>query len=77
MKDGTRGYVCCRTKSAPPPCKFCGDIPGYQCDCPVGNGKTCDAWLCEECRIPIAENLDFCPTCFAREHERVQLPLEG
>ena len=28
-------------------CSFCGFVSDYQCDWPMGNGKTCNAHLCE------------------------------
>jgi hypothetical protein len=32
-------------------CKFCGEgyYGGKLCDYPVGNGRTCDAQMCDEC----------------------------
>ncbi len=29
------------------PCAACSALADYQCDYPMGRGKTCDAYLCE------------------------------
>jgi hypothetical protein len=42
------------------PCKSCGQISKYLCDYPIGNGKTCDIELCEDCKVTIGK-FDFCP----------------
>jgi len=41
-------------------CHFCGKVADYLCDCPLGNGKTCDLPICDEHRQPIGA-FDFCP----------------
>ena len=33
-------------------CDSCGVLAEYQCDFPMGKGKTCDAHLCEKHAIP-------------------------
>jgi hypothetical protein len=37
------------------PCVVCGFLAGYQCDYPVGKGKTCDAFLCKDHAISQGE----------------------
>lgn len=34
------------------------------CDYPIGEGKTCDAPLCDSCRVRISDlhDIDLCPT---------------
>lgn len=33
-----------------------------QCDYPLGNGKTCDAYICRGHAKRVGDNLDHCPT---------------
>lgn len=42
------------------PCTDCGGVNDVLCDYPVGNGKTCDRKICEECSPPVAPNLHYC-----------------
>jgi hypothetical protein len=42
------------------PCKSCGQISSHLCDYPIGDGKTCDIELCEDCKVTIGK-FDFCP----------------
>ena len=50
MKISGGGYaiVCTRGRKAKP-CAFCGKPSDKLCDWPVGNGKTCDAEMCNDC----------------------------
>jgi hypothetical protein len=45
MADGSTGHICGPGINA---CVQCGFLAGYQCDYPMGNGKTCDAHLCQD-----------------------------
>jgi hypothetical protein len=42
------------------PCRNCGINSGYYCDFPVGEGKTCDAPLCEVHAYEVGENIHYC-----------------
>ena len=42
-----------------PPCR-CGWVRNFLCDFPVGNGKTCDAGLCEGCAVEAAHEVHYC-----------------
>lgn len=52
-KDGSVIHVNRRgsTKGPRRHCNFCGEdyYGGKLCDFPVGNGRTCDAQMCDEC----------------------------
>jgi hypothetical protein len=42
-------------------CAECGEYaPGFLCDFPVGNDKTCDRKLCENCADEIGPELHYC-----------------
>ncbi len=46
------------------PCDQCGKVADFLCDFPMGKGKTCDAPLCDDCRVHQGgelKDLDFCP----------------
>lgn len=46
-------------------CSVCGFLAAFQCDYPLGKGKTCDAHLCQQHAIqqgPATEDRHFCPT---------------
>lgn len=45
-------------------CNICGNIASFLCDFPVGNDKTCDCKLCNECAEHIGVNLHYCPDHF-------------
>jgi hypothetical protein len=42
-------------------CPHCGYVADFLCDFPMGKDATCDAPLCERCKIPQPNGLDFCP----------------
>ncbi len=50
-----------RGAKMPPNCRECGDMAGFQCDYPVGKGKTCDRDLCSEHAIEVAPDTHYCP----------------
>lgn len=70
VADGI-GFVC---GGGVQPCHSCGQVADYLCDYPIGDGKTCDLPLCEECRhkvadphnadsgIDLGDGFDLCPT---------------
>ena len=37
------------------------ELAPFLCDHPMGNGKTCDRPLGEDCRTHVDPDLDFCP----------------
>ena len=42
-------------------CGDCGDYgAGFLCDFPVGEGKTCDRSLCEDCAVEVAPDIHYC-----------------
>lgn len=61
LPDGTVALVHGRG-SKPKPCSVCGQPGGRLCDFPLGGGKTCDASLCGRCAVPIAKDVEYCPS---------------
>lgn len=58
-KDGrVTGHIC---GDLGPHCAICGAVTGYQCDYPVGEGKTCDRRLCNRHAAEIAPEIHYCP----------------
>lgn len=45
-------------------CPNCGTASDILCDYPVGDGKTCDAKMCQYCAHNIAPEIDYCHTHF-------------
>lgn len=41
---------------------FCNLAGGFQCDWKVGDGKTCDAYLCPDHATAVGDNKHLCPT---------------
>lgn len=39
----------------------CGNVATFQCDYPLGGGKTCDAWCCRVHATSVGPDLDHCP----------------
>jgi hypothetical protein len=54
--------IICGLRSKPRPCQFCGRASSKQCDFPMGDGKTCDAYMCGNCAHSVGTNRDYCPT---------------
>lgn len=53
-------YVCGDLR--PHKCQVCHTGLGrYRCDYPVAPGKTCDRYLCEQCRQAQGLGIDYCP----------------
>ncbi|QNI34504.1 hypothetical protein H7849_11775 [Alloacidobacterium dinghuense] len=44
-----------------PACEFCGKTAPKLCDFPTGNGKTCDATICDACAKSVGFDRDYCP----------------
>jgi len=57
MKDGGRMIMCGNLGEH---CAECGNVSGFLCDYPVGDGKTCDRPMCEDHLNEIAPNLHYC-----------------
>ena len=58
MKSGAKAFMC---GDIGPHCSHCADVGEYLCDYPVGDGKTCDASLCENHASEAAPNIHYCP----------------
>ena len=43
-------------------CSECGFVAENLCDYPVGDGKTCDRLLCDECSKQVGIDLHYCTT---------------
>jgi len=54
---------------AGPMCRDCCVVGDFLCDFPVGNGKTCDAALCEDHANEVLSDIHYCKPHFA-EYER-------
>jgi hypothetical protein len=58
-KDGGTMFIC---GEFGPHCAACGDAgDAALCDYPVGDGKTCDAALCDLHAAEVAPNIHYCP----------------
>lgn len=68
------GFICTRgQRSKPCSTPGCHGAARYQCDYPLTGksaGKTCDVWLCENCRVPQGKDRDYCGA-----HTRVSAPV--
>lgn len=43
-------------------CRFCGErVATKQCDYPLGQGKTCNAYICDRCAAHVGLDTDYCP----------------
>ena len=67
LGDGNfaRAYVR-MSKPRPKKCSVCGKMnASYQCDFPTPTlldpNKTCDAFLCAACLVPVGPDTDYCP----------------
>jgi hypothetical protein len=55
-----------RSRPTPKKCAICGKREAtYQCDFPTPTkekpAKTCDAFLCARCLVPVGPDRDYCP----------------
>lgn len=60
------GMIICSRGRRTPPCKFCQANGSFKpstklCDFPVGEGKTCDAPICDRHATSVGPNQDYCP----------------
>ena len=58
--DGKLSMIICTRGQRSKPCHICGSPSTGLCDYPIGNGKTCDKPMCNDCRNTIGDNLDVC-----------------
>lgn len=63
--DGQTGVAIVCGQETRKRCSACGELGAtYQCDWKLHGaraGKTCDQWICESCRVHVAEDKDLCP----------------
>jgi hypothetical protein len=61
---GGVAIVCSRGRRSRRKCRVCGwRIADFLCDAPKAPPKTCDAPLCEVCRVQHGDGVDYCPSC--------------
>lgn len=74
-KDGRFvGFACGRGHPQQPAqnCQAClTRRASKRCDWPVGDGRTCDRWLCDRCARHVSPDLDYCP------HHGQQQPVKN
>lgn len=62
--EGGAGFMCFSgPKPKLPACSFCKKAGAgeKQCDFPLNETKTCDAYFCVGCGLHVEPNLDYCP----------------
>jgi hypothetical protein len=63
--DGPNGpitaFVCGGRRNQFKPCATCSHLATKLCDFPTGNGKTCDAPICDGCATEVGMGIDYCP----------------
>jgi hypothetical protein len=62
-EEATDWYFCGPDLKAEPECRD-GYTADLLCDYPMGDGKTCDAPLCEDCAHHVGRDLDLCELHF-------------
>lgn len=62
LKKGGSGFICGDLGDH---CAQCGTVSDVLCDFPVGDGKTCDRAICEECAHEVAPDVHYCYGHFA------------
>lgn len=72
MDDGSLMFICGEGLEDAAVCKECGHLADNLCDFPIGNGKTCDAALCERHSLLALENTHYCPA-HAKEYGQFQV----
>ena len=55
------GFCCSRGRRKGCVVPGCKRPATLLCDFPKGNGKTCDAPICEHHALHVGDNLDYCP----------------
>jgi hypothetical protein len=58
MPDGAVGLICGNFGK---PC-HCGAVADFECDYPIGGGRTCDARLCADHAVVVGKNRHLCQT---------------
>jgi len=60
MSNGGMAFLC---GDLGPHCSDakCEDVGTFLCDYPVGDDKTCDAYLCKHHAFEVAPNIHYCP----------------
>jgi hypothetical protein len=60
--DGTVAIICGGRRSRRK-CPFCKKPRSaeLQCDWKIGQGKTCDAWICAKCAQEVGPDKHLCP----------------
>ncbi len=63
LPNGTVAIVCSshRPGRRVHRCEFCAHEAGFQCDWKIGEGKTCDRWLCTDHAQQVAPDKHLCP----------------
>jgi hypothetical protein len=62
LGDGNFAIVCGVRRGPRAKCSFCRRRPHEKlCDFDLGNGKTCDAKMCDSCSTKIGPDRDLCP----------------
>lgn len=63
LPDGSGVIVCGARQPRAARCQWAGCLRPHAalCDFPIGNGRTCDAKICEAHRLRIGPNEDRCP----------------
>lgn len=56
------GIMCCNFDHKVELCSSCGYIGENLCDFPIGNDKTCDFIMCDECSTSVRGELHYCPS---------------
>ena len=56
LKKGGSGFICGDLGDH---CTNCGTVSDVLCDFPVGDGKTCDRAICEECAHEVAPDVHY------------------
>lgn len=62
LGNGMRGFI---RGALGPHCEYCGTVSTILCDFPVGNRKTCDRHLCDDCAHEVGIGTHLCRAHFA------------
>jgi hypothetical protein len=67
------GFAIVHTSKPAKACATCQErFAAFQCDFPIAPGKTCDKYLCSDCKVSEGAGFDYCP-----EHPRPPTPDMG
>lgn len=71
LSNGGYGYLRLnREATRRQPCSICRRPASRRCDYPTAQGRTCDAWLCTRCALPLDRDTDWCPGHALEGHPR-------